>query len=217
MNEKVAVATVEGKAYFLIVNKLQEQNISFLSLVPGESVPAEVKVAITTPKEENLVKHEKTLILKDDSDLDCLVSEVKKILEGKVAYGRIVVGIDPGEAVGLAVLADGKLIEEGNCYSTQEVIINITKTLKNVNFSQTNVSVKIGNGVPVYNKILEALDKALPKQVALEVVNEKGTNKPLKNGHSREIRHISSAIRIAGRTGQIVNRRPQIAANSRIQ
>jgi hypothetical protein len=214
MNEKVAVATVEGKAYFLIVNKLQEQNIPFLSLVPGESIPTEVKVVITSQKEQNLVKHEKILILTDDSDLDCLIDELKRILEGKAAYERIVVGIDPGQAVGLVVLADGKLIEEGNCYSTQEVIGNITKTLKNVNFSQTNVSVKIGNGVPVYNEILEALDRALPQPVALEVVNEKGTNKPLKDGHSREIRHISSAKRIAGRSGHIVNRRMQIAANS---
>ena len=52
MKEKVAVATVEGKAYFLIVNKLREQNIPFISLVPGEVVPAEVKVVITTEKEK---------------------------------------------------------------------------------------------------------------------------------------------------------------------
>jgi hypothetical protein len=217
MKEKVAVATVEGKAYFLIVNKLQEQNISFLSLVPGESLPAKVKVVITTPKEQNLVKHEKTLILKDESDLDYIAAEVKMILLGKEAYEKMVVGIDPGKAVGLAVLADGKLIEEGNCYSTQEVIDKIIKTLKNVNYSQTDVSVKIGNGVPIYKKLFEALDTVLPHQVALEVVNEAGTNKPLKDGHSREIRHISSAIHIAGRTGHIATRRKTDAANSRSQ
>jgi hypothetical protein len=217
MNEKAAVVTVEGKAYFLIVNKLREQSIPFLSLVPGKPLPAKVKVVITTPKEQNLVKHEKTLILKAEGDLDCLTDEVKRILLGKEVYEKIVVGIDPGKAVGLAVLADGKLIEEGNCYSTQEVIGKIIKTLKNVNFSQTDVSVKIGNGVPIYKKLLEALDIALPHQVALEVVNEARTNKPLKDGHSREIRHISSAIRIAGRTGHIANRRNQVAANSRIQ
>ena len=40
MKEKVAVATVQGKAYFLIVNALREQNIPFVSLVPGQSVPS---------------------------------------------------------------------------------------------------------------------------------------------------------------------------------
>jgi hypothetical protein len=40
MKEKVAVATVQVKAYFLIVNKLREQGVPFICLVPGESVPA---------------------------------------------------------------------------------------------------------------------------------------------------------------------------------
>jgi sugar-specific transcriptional regulator TrmB len=129
-----------------------------------------------------------------------------------------VIGIDPGEAIGLAVIADGKVIEEGNCFSTQEVINSIIKTIRNVNFSLTSVSVKIGNGVPVYKELLEALDDALPPEVALEVVGEAGTNRPLKeNKRSRGIRHISSAIQIAGRTGYIIQRRKAIATNSRIQ
>ena len=62
MKEKVAVATVEGKAYFLIVNKLREQDIPFISLVPGEVAPAEVRAVITTEKEKDLVKNENILI-----------------------------------------------------------------------------------------------------------------------------------------------------------
>jgi transcriptional accessory protein Tex/SPT6 len=218
MKERVAIATVQGKVYFLIVNELREQNIPFVSLVPGEPVPDSVRLVITTEQEKNLVKHEKILVFRGEGELDNLIGEVKRILLGKEAFEKVVIGIDPGEATGLAVVADGKVIEEGNCYSTQEVISTITKTIKNVNFSQTAVSVKIGNGVPVYKELLEALDQALPLQVALEVVGEAGTNKPLKeNGHSRGIRHISSAIRIAGRTGHIVSRRKTIAANSRIQ
>jgi len=218
VKEKVAVATVEGKVYFLIVNELREQNISFISLVPGEPVPAEVKVVITTEKEKHLVKHEKILIFTSENELDDLVNEVKRILQGKEAYEKIVIGIDPGEAIGLAVIADGKVIEEGNCFSTQEVINSIIKTIRNVNFSLTSVSVKIGNGVPVYKELLEALDDALPPEVALEVVGEAGTNRPLKeNKRSRGIRHISSAIRIAGRTGYIIQRRKAIATNSRIR
>jgi hypothetical protein len=218
MKEKVAVATVVGKAYFLIVNELREQNISFISLVPSEPVPAEVKVVITTEKEKQLVKHEKILIFKDESELDNLVNEVKRILQGKEAYEKIVIGIDPGEAIGLALIADGKVIEEGNCFSTQEVINCIIKRIRNVNFSLTSVSVKIGNGVPVYKELLEALEDALPPQVALEVVGEAGTNRPLKeNKRSRGIRHISSAIRIAGRTGYVIPRRKTIATSSRIQ
>ncbi len=215
MKERVAIATVQGKIYFLIVNELREQNIPFVSLVPGEPVPDTVRLVITTEQEKSLVKHEKILVFHSEGELDNLIDEVKKTLLGKEAFEKVVIGIDPGEATGLAVVADGKVIEEGNCYSTQEVISNIIKTIKNVNFSQTAVSVKIGNGVPVYKELLEALDRALSPQVALEVVSEAGTNKPLKeNGHSRGIRHISSAIRIAGRSGHIISRRTTIAANT---
>ncbi len=218
MKEKVAIATVQGKAYFLIINKLREQDIAFLSLVPGEAVPTKVKLIITTEEEKSLIKNEKILVFHGAEELDNLINEVKRLLLGKEAYERIVVGVDPGEATGLAVIADGKVIEEGNCYSTQEVISTITKAIKNVNFLQTAVSVKIGNGVPVYKDLLEALDAALPPQVALEVVGEAGTNKPLKdNGHSRGIRHISSAILIAGRFGHVISRRKTIAANGRIK
>ena len=66
----------------------------------------------------------------------------------------------------------------------------------------TNVSVKMGNGVPVYKELLEELDVALPPQVVLEMVNKTGTNKPLKeNKRSRGVRHIASTNRIAGRVG----------------
>jgi sugar-specific transcriptional regulator TrmB len=187
-------------------------------LVPGEPVPAEVKVVITTEKEKHLVKNENTLIFTSENELDNLFNEVKRILQGKEAYEKILIGIDPGEAIGLAALADGEVIEEGNCFSTQEVISSIIKTLRNVNFTVTGVSVKIGNGVQVYRELVEALDDALPPAVVLEVVSEAGTNLPLKkNTRSRRIRHISSAIRIAGRTGHVIPRRKMIAANSRIQ
>ena len=86
MKEKVAIATVDGKAYFLIVNKLRDQNIPFISLVPGETMHSEVKVAITTEKEKHLVKNEKMLIFTSENELDSLVNEVERVLQGKEAY-----------------------------------------------------------------------------------------------------------------------------------
>ena len=218
LKEKVAVATVDGKAYFLIVNALREQNVPFISLVPGDQSPAEVKVIITTEKEKQLAKNGKTLIFTNENELDNLVNEAKRILQNKEAYEKILIGIDPGAAIGLAVIADGKVIEEDNCFSTQEVINSIIKTITNVNSNVTSVSVKIGNGIPVYKDLVEALDDALPSAATLEVVNEAGTNLPLKhNRRSRRVRHISSAIWIAGRTGYVIQRRKMIATNSGIQ
>ena len=115
----------------------------------------------------------------------------------------------------MAAIADGKVIEESSCFSTKELIDSINKMIKIVDFSVTNIAVKIGNGVPIYKVLLESLDDALPQEVELNVVSEAGTNRPLKeNRRSRGIRHISSAKRIAARTGYVFPRRKAIATNS---
>jgi hypothetical protein len=215
MKAEVAVATVSGKAYFLIVNKLKERNIAFISLIPGEPVPTEVKVVITTYQEKHRINHEKILVYDGKTDSDTVANEVMKILQGKEVYEKIVIGIDPGEVLGLAVIADGKVIETENCFSIQEVLNKIRNTIKNVDFSSTAVSIKIGKGVPTYKDLLEAFDLALPLEMVLEVVSEAGTNRALNdNKHRRGLRDIASAIRIAGRVGYIYSRRKTVEANS---
>jgi hypothetical protein len=55
-------------------------------------------------------------------------------------------------------IADGNVIEEGNCFSTKELITSILKILPNVNFEVTSVSIKIGNGIPFYKEMLEGFE-----------------------------------------------------------
>ena len=214
MKAEVAVATIQGKAYFLIVNKLKERNIPFISLVPGETVPTEVKAVITTEMEKHRINHEKILIYDSETEPDSVINEVMKILQGKEAYEKIVVGVDPGEVFGLAVIADGKVNETGNCFSIQEVLNKIRNILKNVDVSSTGVSIKIGSGVPAHKELLEALDAALPPEVILEVVSEAGTSRALNDDkHRRGLRDIASAIRIAGRVGYVYPRRKTVEPN----
>ena len=42
-------------------------------------------------------------------------------------------GIDPGEITGLAVLADGKVVDKANCLSIRETGNKIKGIVKNVN------------------------------------------------------------------------------------
>jgi hypothetical protein len=214
MKAKVAVATVSGKTYFLIVNKLRERNVAFLSLIPGDPVPTEVKVVITTEKEKHLINHERILVYDSETEPDIVVNEAVKILQGKESYEKIAIGIDPGEVFGLAVIADGKVNETGNCFSAHEVLNKIKDVIKNVDVSSTVVSVKIGNGVPAYKNLLETLDGALPPKVVLEVVSEAGTTRHIdENKHRRGLRDIASAIRIAGRAGHVYARRKMDESN----
>jgi hypothetical protein len=215
MKDKVAVATVSGKTYFLLVNELKERDIDFVSLVPGEPVPAEARVVITTEKEKPLIRHERILIYDENAEPGAVVNEALKILRGKERYEKLVVGIDPGEVFGLAVVADGKVAETRNCFGIREVLKEVENIVKG-NDASTVVTVKIGNGVPIYREVLENLDAELPQRVVLEVVSEAGTDRPTKDGsHRRGLRDIASAMRISARNGRVFRRGRAVAMRLR--
>jgi hypothetical protein len=215
MRSKVAVVTVQGKAYFLIVKELKLRNILFLSLIPGDSIPIEIKVVITTASEKYLVHHEKVLVYDIEMEPQVMGSQVVRSLQGKEAYEKVIIGVDPGVVFGLAVIADGGEMDSENCFSVEEVAEKIRNVLKTIDFTFTVVDVKIGNGVIVYKKLVETLDYVLPPEVLLEIVNEAGTNHyARKSKHSRGLRHIASAKRIAGREGYIYPRRLLVDQNS---
>ncbi len=207
MKEKIAVATVSGKSYFLLINELKERNISFVSFIPGEPVPITAKVVITTEKEKPLIDHDRIVVYDEKKEPSTAVKEALKILQGKEKYEKIIIGIDPGEDFGLAVIADGKVVETRNCFGVHEIskeIGNITKTFD----ISADITVKIGNGVPIYRELVQTLNSELPSNVTLEVVSEVGTDRPARNdSHRRGLRDIASAIRIAARNGHVYPRR----------
>jgi len=206
MKDKVAVATVSGKTYFLLLNELKERNVDFISIVPGEPVPAEAKVVITTEKEKPLINHDKILVYDEKQEPAVIVNEAVKIIRGKAKYEKVVIGVDPGEVFGLAVVTDGKVTETKNCFGMHEVLREVENIVKS-NEVSSSVTVKIGNGVPIYKELLASLDSALPERVVLEVVSEAGTDRPTKDGsHRRGLRDIASAIRIAARNGRVFAR-----------
>jgi len=217
MRAKIAVTTVSGKAYYLIVKELKKKKLPFLSLTPNDPIPMETRVVITTEKEKHLINHEKVLAFKDGMEPEALINQALQIARGKEFYEKIVIGVDPGEVFGLAVLVDGKVTETGNCFSVEEALDKIKNILENLKDTPaTSVLVKIGDGVPQYKeKLLQALDKALPSNILLESVSEAGTNRHINEAkHRRGLRDIVSAIRIAGRNGRAFPRRKTDESNS---
>ncbi len=209
MNAEIAVATISGKAYYLIVNELKRKNVPFLSLMPRQPVPIEVKVVITTEKEKGLINHEKVIAYDIRRDPASAVGEALQIVQGKESFGKIIVGVDPGEVFGLAVLAGGRVVETENCYGLDETVQRIEKVVKDLGKMATcSITIKIGDGVPACKeKLLNTLDNILPQHVTLESVKEAGTDSQLDEAkHRRGLRDIVSAIKIAGRNGIIVHR-----------
>ena len=210
MKANIAVATVSGKAYYIIVSELKKKHVSFLSLTPNERIPIQIKVVITTEKERPLIKHERVLIFEDGMEPEALVNQAFRVVQGKERYRKIVIGVDPGGVFGLAVLADGKVVQTENCFSVEETSDKIKSILKNFKSdSATSISVKIGDGVLEYkDDLLQTLDKMLPSNVVLQSVREAGTNRYMsETKHRRGLRDIVSAVKIAGRNGHAFTRR----------
>ncbi len=210
MKTKIAVATAHGKDYFLFVNELKRRNLPFLSLTPGELIPIEIEVVITTEKEKILIKHQRILAFQEGMRPETLVNEASKIIRGNEFFEKIAIGVDPGEVFGLAVLADGRVVETENCFSVEETSNRIEDIVRNIEGTHVaSITVKIGDGVPrCKEKLLRALDEALPSNVLLESVSEAGTSRSLNEAkHRRGLRDIVSAIHIAGRNGYRYQRR----------
>jgi hypothetical protein len=210
MKAKIAVVTVCGKDYYLIVNELKRRNTPFLSLTPHDSVPIEIDVVITTEKEKPLVKHQRILAFQEEMRPETLVNEALKIVRGKAFFRKITIGVDPGEVFGWAVLADGRVEETGNCFGFEETSDRIASIVRGFEGTAVeSILVKVGDGVPQCTRnLLRVLDETLPASVLLESVSENGTSRGLnETKHRRGFRDIVSAIQIAGRRGRGFQRR----------
>jgi len=217
MKASIAVATVSGKAYYLIVDELKKRHVPFLSLIPQEPIPVEVKVVLTTEKEKHLIEHEKILVCNEDTDVEAMIVNALQTVQGKENCEKLVIGIDPGKVLGLAVLADGKVIRTETCSSMREVIDKVKNIISTFDrLPIASIPVKVGDGVPSYKKkLLQALDDVLPQNIRLESVSESGTSRFQKETKNRRgLRDIVSAIKIAGRNGHTYQRRRQIEQNS---
>lgn len=207
MKAKIAVATVSGRAYYILVSELKKRGITFLSLRPWDSIPFDVKVVLTTEKEQASMKHPNIVVLKNESDSAMVVDEAIRIAQGKKDYEKVVIGVDPGETFGVAILGDGNVLETFLCPSLEKTLKTILESLGRIR-APVKV-VKVGNGVPNHAKeLLSLLDAYLPKDVAVEIVSEAGTSHFVNDTiHRRGLRDMMSAKVIAGRQGQVYSRR----------
>lgn len=209
MEAKIAVATVSGKAYYMLVNELKARRIDFLSLTPYETVPLNIQVVITTKVEREHIQHSKVLTYQENTSPSAVVDEAIKLSEGKKDFETIVVGVDPGKTFGIAVMNDGNVISTTTCSSVAETVNTIAGIFSN---QQAAVRIlKIGSWAPSYTaELLPMLDSTLPKDVTIEIVREAGTSRFIgQTAHKRGLKHAMAAVKIAERRGQLYTRKEQ--------
>ncbi len=206
MSLKIAVATVSGKAYYLLVNEIGQRKLPFMSCVPNEPIPPSIHVVITTESERAAVKHPNVLVYDVEREPSEVVDEAMRIIQSKEAYKEVTVGIDPGKNFGVAVLGDGRILKKTQTYSLEKAVDTVLMETKK-NPAQKH-RVRIGNGIPeLAEEIAARLNVALPDDALIELVSEVGTSILKGDGTRRKATDADSAIEIARKNGQTRARR----------
>lgn len=210
MKAEIALATVSGRAYYKLVNELKAKGLSFLSLMPWDSIPLDVKVVVTTEEESTSITHPTVLVFRNGGDPAKVIDEAIRIVQGKQRYEKIIIGVDPGKTFGVAVLGDGNVLKTINCSSLKATIDVVLTAVQKT--PAMEYVVKAGNGAPPYTKaLLCSLDESLPQKVTIQVVGEAGTSRFMREtSHLRGLKDAMSAIKIAGRNGQVFQRKRTI-------
>lgn len=152
----LGVATADFSVYYDLVQALRARGVPFLTLAPGEPVPAHVAVLITTDAEATLIDHEyREHILRFTIPEDT-IAEALRLMHNPGPFRACIIGVDPGERPGVAVLADGRvlrLVHARSPESVQEVVRQVVATLPAERFV-----VRVGNGAPTFrDRILQTL------------------------------------------------------------
>ena len=200
-SNQIVVATVEGRPYYKIVSMLKAMNISFSSLSPEEASRTNAKIIITTKNEASLFARQDLIY---DFELDTFPPVFKalllKNLNGNYFEDILVVGVDPGNRIGIYVFYLHTELYSTVQSSLKDAIKFITNILSCIKSSKKIL--KIGNGDSIKCNHIAQEVKNLNKSVRIEIVNEFGTSRNILP-NCRRNRDVGSAKSIAMRPGRM--------------
>lgn len=183
----ISLATMNFRLCHLLREKLTKGGFSVEQIIPGE-LPSKGSVLVVTTEEEQieLNKYSKVVVLtkNDTLSIDRAYSKIILGIEGKKIWESLIVGIDPGLTIGIAIITDGCLRTVFETRDIKEAIEFILRSIKNTPSKMTIIRVGSTGG---YRQvlILNELLNVKPKNVSLEIVNELQTT-PLSCQDVRE-------------------------------
>ena len=180
MMREIGILTTSGKAYYKLVSEFRRRGLQFISLIPKEVIPFYVKVVITTESERENIDFSEILIYDESTDPSTVVDDAVQLLRGKKDFREIILGIDPGQRVGLAVLGDGIILKTMELTNIQEKVEEIIQILTETKAKKKIV--RIGNGVKKeQKKLIKLLNEELPHNIIIESVEEDGVSMDVRS------------------------------------
>lgn len=185
----LGVQTSDFRAYYDLVQALRARNVPFVPLAPDEDIPLHVSVLVTTASEAALLTHPRVVVY---STPEATIEEALRLLDGHEAFRQCVIGVDPGDRPGVAVLADGRIVRLIHASNPEAVRPAVESALQGCPAGR--FLLRIGNGAPTCrDRILRAL-RGL--DLTVELVDETRSTPP-SGYHGNAERDTAAATNIA--------------------
>ncbi|MFC7139156.1 hypothetical protein ACFQMA_04800 [Halosimplex aquaticum] len=191
----IVVATADFEVYHGVVNELRDRGVTFTTIELDDDLPERTTVVVTAPDESPPVPDSVPLVRAEPDDPRRAVDEVVAILRG--GSGRTIVGVDPGERPGIAVLSGEMVV------ATFHVpLVDAAEVVREEVGDAVDPLVRIGDGARLQGaKIIDDLE-----DVPVELVDETGTTPYLGTG-ARGMGDVLAAVNIARLDGERVESR----------
>jgi hypothetical protein len=203
-NFRVAVQTGNMRLYYKLLKLFEGSRLKAKFFTPRQNIPVQdYDLIVTTEGKTDYNNEVQFLNLKfEEINSDLLIKILSRIARNQEpTFKQVIIGVDPGKKIGVAVICDGMLLTTAICDLEQLPI-----TVKNflVSFPSERIIIRVGNqpysvSNVIFNKLFSAFSE--DEKIKLEIVQEEFSSlKGTLRNQSLDSDEIA-AFRIAQRPG----------------
>ncbi|WP_324760376.1 hypothetical protein [Haloarcula montana] len=191
----IVVATEDFEVYHGVVNELRDRGTEFTTIEPGDEWPEDAAIAVIAAGERVELPDGVPVVQADPEEPRRAVEAVMATLRGE--GGRTVVGIDPGERPGVAVLHGETVVAAFQVPAAKAAEV-VAREVEDA----VEPVVRIGDGARlVGSRLIDDIEG-----VPIELVDETGTTPYLGTG-ARGMGDVLAAVNIARLEGEEIQSR----------
>ncbi|MFB6303283.1 MAG: hypothetical protein ABEH78_10550 [Haloferacaceae archaeon] len=189
----IVVATDDFELYHELVGELRDRGVAFTTVEPGDSLPERTRAVVRGADDPPVGTDDAlaSVVASPDDPRRAVDDALAALRDGE---GRTVIGVDPGERPGIAVLSGDAVVAAFH--------VPLAEAADRVRAEVADAAsplVRVGDGARLHGaRLLDALD-----DVPVELVDETGTTPHLGPG-ARGMGDVLAAVNIARREGERV-------------